>query len=168
MFRGRCTIWPNSKIPPKIKFKKSRETDAIILMPATVWQFFNIKLTQWPETEIMYPCHLLKSAWKNAWTDPAEPCKTLLHLLAQFYTESCVLTTLLELVMLLIAVSGSVECVGCASEATDDFLILFSKKIEQIFYNFLKKLWNRRVLHKHSQKCVLQRKWKSIHVSNLK
>ena len=48
--------------------------------------------------------------------------------LAQFYTESCVLTIFLELVMLSIAVSGSVECVSCASEATDDFLILSSKK----------------------------------------
>ena len=66
--------------------------------------------------------------------------KTLLDLLAQYYTESCVLTNSLDLVILSIAVSGSEECASCASEATDDFLNLLSKQIEQILlHNFYKK-----------------------------
>ena len=37
--------------------------------------------------------------------------------------NSCVLTIFLELVMLSISVSGSIECAGCAYEAADDFTI---------------------------------------------
>ena len=49
----------------------------------------------------------------------ADPCKTLLATwLAQYYTtESCGLTNFLELDMLLISVSGSAKCAGCAYEA---------------------------------------------------
>ena len=42
-----------------------------------------------------------------------DPYKTLLDWLAQSYTESCVLTNLLELFMLSISVSGSAVCAGC-------------------------------------------------------
>ena len=52
--------------------------------------------------------------------------------LAQFYTESCVLTIFKELVMSSISVSGSEECAGCAKEATDD-LMFFFKIIFQFF-----------------------------------
>ena len=47
-------------------------------------------------------------------------------------------------------------------------------EIVNIYYRFffkfffLKFSWNRWVLHKHSQICILKRKWKSIYVSNLK
>ena len=59
------------------------------------------------------------------YADKSDPCKTLLDWLAQCYTKSCVLTKILELVMLSISVSGSAELAGCAYEATDDFTIFF-------------------------------------------
>ena len=48
----------------------------------------------------------------------ADPCKTLLDWLAQYYTESCVLTNFFGLAMLLISVSGSAECAGCVYRTT--------------------------------------------------
>ena len=101
MFRGRCTIWPNSKIPPKIKSKKVMKlTQSFLFMPATVCQFFDIKLAQWPEMEIMYPCQFAE-IWleKRMNRTLAGTSKTLLDLLAQYYTESCVLTNSLDLVI---------------------------------------------------------------------
>ena len=52
--------------------------------------------------------------------------------------NSCVLTIFLELVMLSISVSGSIECAGCAYEATDDFTIFFAKFF---FANFILGDW---------------------------
>ena len=49
----RHKVGPNSKIPPKIKWKKIREIDWSYFMLATIWQISNMKHTQSPETEIM-------------------------------------------------------------------------------------------------------------------
>ena len=51
----------------------------------------------------------------------------------------------------------SAECTVCAYEAQDNFTTFF-----------LNILWNRRVLHKHNQHILLNRKRKSIYVGNLK
>ena len=45
-------------------FKKSK-IDWFVIMPATVWQILNIKLIQWPETEISQ--NRQKWDFKNSW-----------------------------------------------------------------------------------------------------
>ena len=58
------TIGPNSKISPRIKFKKIREIDWVNLCLQQFDRFLIMKLT-WLETEIVLLC--LKLAWKNSW-----------------------------------------------------------------------------------------------------
>ena len=45
----------NCKNPPKIRFKNSWNW-WIILVSATIWQVFDVKYTEWPETEAIWIC----------------------------------------------------------------------------------------------------------------